>query len=100
MIIMVKKIIKKNKNRLHSDCSCVKIVLSEDNRQKGALMEKLSIKAIRVNLGMTQEEFCKMIDMPISTYRLKEQGKSDWTYKEVIAISKIAKVPLSKISEV
>ena len=51
-------------------------------------MQKLSIKAIRANLDMTQEEFAKAIGMPISTYRLKEQGKSDWTYKEVIAISK------------
>lgn len=61
-------------------------------------MQKLSIKAIRANLDMTQEEFAKAIGMPISTYRLKEQGKSDWTYKEVIAISEFAKIPLSKIS--
>lgn len=58
----------------------------------------LSVKAIRANMNLNQEAFAKLIEMPLSTYRTKEQGLSDWSYKEIIKISKVSGVPVSSIS--
>lgn len=51
---------------------------------------KKKLKVLRVSLGLTQEEFAKIIDIPISTYRKKENGESKFTLDEAYKISKIA----------
>lgn len=61
-------------------------------------MYHLRVKAIRTNMNLDQEEFAKLIDMPLSTFRTKEQGKSDWLYKEVIKIAEVTNTKLSDIS--
>ena len=40
---------------------------------------KKTLKILRVKLGLTQEEFAKYIDIPISTYRKKENCESKFT---------------------
>ena len=58
----------------------------------------LKVKAIRVNLGLSQEEFAKELDMPLATYQRKEQGKSPWLYREILTISEISDVDIGDIS--
>lgn len=62
-------------------------------------MEKLKVKAIRINLGYDQETFSNMLDMPLGTYRMKEQGKSPWLYREILKICKLTGVDIRNISE-
>lgn len=47
------------------------------------------LKGIRVEQNLTQEELAKLIKMPISTYRRKENGESSITLDEAFKISKI-----------
>ncbi|WP_418223530.1 helix-turn-helix transcriptional regulator [Clostridium isatidis] len=47
------------------------------------------LKGIRVEQNLTQEELAKLIKMPISTYRRKENGESPITLDEAFKISKI-----------
>ena len=61
----------------------------------GELKKKLKI--LRVNLGLTQEEFAKFIDIPLSTYRKKENGESKFTLDEAYRISKIANGTIEEI---
>lgn len=47
------------------------------------------LKAVRVEIGLTQKQLAELISMPLSTYRKKEQGQTQFTIKEA---SKIAHV--------
>ncbi|HAU5225091.1 TPA: helix-turn-helix transcriptional regulator [Clostridioides difficile] len=47
------------------------------------------LKAVRVEIGLTQKQLAELINMPLSTYRKKEQGQTQFTIKEA---SKIAYV--------
>lgn len=51
---------------------------------------KKSLRVLRAELQLTQEEFAKLLNMPVSTYRKKESGESKFTLDEVYQISKIA----------
>jgi len=42
-------------------------------------MKKFSVKAIRVNLGLTQEEMAKELSISVRAYTDKENGKSKWS---------------------
>ena len=56
---------------------------------------KKTLKILRVKLGLTQEEFAKYIDIPISTYRKKENCESKFTLEEAYRISKIADIKMA-----
>lgn len=58
---------------------------------------KKKLKILRVNLGLTQEEFAKFIDIPLSTYRKKENGESKFTLDEAYKISKLANGTIEEI---
>ncbi|HBG3820377.1 TPA: helix-turn-helix transcriptional regulator [Clostridioides difficile] len=47
------------------------------------------LKAVRVEIGLTQKQLAELINMPLSTYRKKEQEQTRFTIKEA---SKIAYV--------
>ncbi|MFN1873250.1 helix-turn-helix transcriptional regulator [Clostridioides difficile] len=47
------------------------------------------LKAVRVEIGLTQKQLAELINMPLSTYRKKEQEQTQFTIKEA---SKIAYV--------
>jgi transcriptional regulator with XRE-family HTH domain len=66
------------------------------SQQKGENM-KLKVKAIRVNMNLTQKELADILQMPLSTYQKKENGISPWLYKEIVEIGKIANVDISEI---
>ncbi|HBG3256195.1 TPA: helix-turn-helix domain-containing protein [Clostridioides difficile] len=52
-------------------------------------MKKRSLKAGRIEAGYTQEELAYKIGISKSTYNLKENGKRNFTEKEMIMISYI-----------
>ena len=51
---------------------------------------KKNLRVLRAELQLTQDEFARMINMPISTYRKKESGETKFTLEEVYLISQIA----------
>ena len=51
---------------------------------------KKNLKVLRASLNLTQEEFASFINIPISTYRKKENGNTNFTLEEAYKISKIA----------
>lgn len=61
------------------------------------MKEKFSIKSIRTNLGMSQVEFSKYVDMPYRTLQAQEQGQRDLKAKELEVISKKCNVPMEQI---
>lgn len=48
---------------------------------------KRTLRVIRAELGVSQKEFAKMINMPFSTYQKKESGRSQFTLEEAYIIS-------------
>lgn len=58
----------------------------------------LSVRAIRANAGLNQDEFAKKIGMPASTYKLKEQGKSPWLFKEICKICEVFDVDINLLT--
>lgn len=44
---------------------------------------KITVKAARVNAGMTQEQAAKALNMSITTYKKKENGKSRFYIDEI-----------------
>lgn len=49
----------------------------------------VKLKGKRVERGLTQEEIARQLDMAISTYNQKENGKVEFSMTECIEIMKI-----------
>lgn len=60
-------------------------------------MEKFSVKAIRVNLKMTQEEMANHLNITTRAYADKENGINRWFFDEILKISELASIDVSKI---
>ena len=60
-------------------------------------MEKLSIKAIRVNLDKTQDEMANLLNITPRAYADRENGKSRWFFDEILTIAKFANIEIDKI---
>lgn len=58
-------------------------------KQKGGEKMNRKLKAARVERGLTQIELANLIEMPISTYRKKEQGQTEFTVTEAIKIAEV-----------
>jgi DNA-binding XRE family transcriptional regulator len=71
--------------------------LAKNQQKKGGYIMAMSIKAIRVNNDLSQKEFADKIDMPVSTFKLKEQGKSPWLFEEIVKISKLFNIDVKDI---
>ena len=48
---------------------------------------KKNLRRLRGELDLTQKEFAKLIDMPLSTYRKKEKGETNFTIEEAYTIA-------------
>lgn len=48
---------------------------------------KKNLRRLRVELDLTQKDFAKLIDMPLSTYRKKEKGETNFTIEEAYTIA-------------
>lgn len=55
------------------------------------------VKAVRVELGLTQKEVAKLMEMPTSTYRKKEQGYTEFTISEALKVSSILNKKIEEI---
>jgi transcriptional regulator with XRE-family HTH domain len=62
------------------------------------MIEKLSVEMARKLRGMSQDELAKQIGMSISTYRSKEQGRSQFYWDEIKRISDALKIPIENIT--
>lgn len=57
-----------------------------------------SIKSVRIDLGYTQEEFAKLLNINHTTYQKKERGESPLLAIELYQISKLSGVPMEDIA--
>lgn len=57
----------------------------------------LTIKQIRGMLGLTQKEFAEKLEIKLSTYVNKENGRTEWSVKEIKTIMNLSQVPFDKI---
>lgn len=55
------------------------------------------LSSIRKDLGLSQEEFAKVLNISLSGYALKEQGKAPLKAIELKTISAISGVPMEDI---
>lgn len=60
-------------------------------------INKSNIKAIRVKLGLTQQDMAKKLGMSKSAYCSKENNKRRFTIEEAYKISEIFGLPIEKI---
>ncbi|MFQ6792012.1 hypothetical protein B5F09_06500 [Erysipelatoclostridium sp. An173] len=60
-------------------------------------MEKISIKAIRINLEMTQKEMADYLNISLRAYVDKENGVNKFYFDEVKKIADLGKVSLDII---
>lgn len=58
---------------------------------------KKNLRRLRVELDLTQKEFAKLIDMPLSTYRKKEKGESNFTIEEAFTIARAVSKSIDEI---
>lgn len=58
---------------------------------------KKNLRVLRAELQLTQKEFAKLINMPLSTYRKKEKGETNFTIEEAYVIANIASKSVDEI---
>ncbi len=61
------------------------------------MTEKLTVEQARKMRGLSQEELAKKINMSISTYRSKEQGRSEFYWDEIKIIADALNLPIEQI---
>ena len=60
-------------------------------------MNQLSIKAWRTEKGFTQEDTAKALGITRQAYRMKESGRTEFTFAEVIVLAKMFDCSLDTI---
>lgn len=50
-------------------------------------MEKLSFKALRTEKNLNQEDVAKLLNISRQSYRNKEVGKTEFTFKELMTLA-------------
>jgi transcriptional regulator with XRE-family HTH domain len=60
----------------------------------------ITVKAARVNAGMTQQEAALALELSLNGYAKKESGRSRFYIDEIIVLSKLFKVPYQNFFEV
>lgn len=58
---------------------------------------KKNLRRLRVELDLTQKDFAKLIDMPLSTYRKKEKGETNFTIEEAHTIASAVSKTIDEI---
>ena len=58
---------------------------------------KKNLRRLRVELDLTQKEFAKLIDMPLSTYRKKERVETYFTIEEAYTIANAVSKSIDEI---
>lgn len=57
----------------------------------------LKVVAIRVNMGLSQEQMAKKLNMSVNTYRNKENGNTYWYFYEIKLISQLSGIKIEEI---
>lgn len=60
-------------------------------------MEKIKPEAIRVMVGMNQEEFAKKLGLTVRTYHYRLTGRTKWKGCELALMAKIGKIKIDQI---
>ena len=60
-------------------------------------MEKRTLKGIRADLGLSQEQMAEKIGCARVSYANKEAGRSPLLARELVIISILAKIPMEQI---
>ena len=55
----------------------------------------MTIRAMRVNAGLTQVEVADKLKMTPVTYRRKEQGKQEFKFSELVKLCELFKVQMN-----
>ncbi len=58
---------------------------------------KRTLKSIRIDLGLTQDEMAKKMNLGIQTWRNKEAYRSELTATELLKICEMAKVEPTQV---
>lgn len=58
---------------------------------------KLKPEAIRLQLGLSQREFSKILDLDVQQYRRRVRGKTQWKASELALLSHKSKIPMDNI---
>ena len=58
---------------------------------------KKNLRRKREELDLTQKEFAKLIDMPLSTHRKKEKGETNFTIEEAYTIANAVSKTIDEI---
>lgn len=58
---------------------------------------RISLRTLRAELDATQQEFAKLIQMPLSTYRKKERGETSITIEEAYSIAQATNKSVEEI---
>lgn len=59
-----------------------------------------TVKGIRMENGITQEEMAFLLNLSTKQYRFKEQGKAPWLFREVKFVCDYTKTPIQEVKEV
>jgi len=55
---------------------------------------KITVKAARVNFGMSQKDTAALLGLSLTAYVRKENGKARFYFDEIIALSRKFNVPV------
>ena len=55
----------------------------------------MTVKAMRVNAGLTQVQVAKELKMTTLSYRRREQGKAEFKFSELLILCKLFNVQLN-----
>ena len=58
---------------------------------------RIKLRTLRSTLDVTQEQFAKLINMPLSTYRKKEKGLTPISLDEAYKISEVSNKSIEEI---
>ena len=58
---------------------------------------KRTLKSIRADLGLTQEEMAKKLGLSTTSYKLRETGKRPLLARELLQISVMSSIPCENI---
>ena len=59
----------------------------------------MSVKAMRVNANLTQEEVAKALNITTLSYRNKEKGRIDFKFRELLILCDLFGVSLNDFKE-
>ncbi|MEG2380025.1 MAG: helix-turn-helix transcriptional regulator [Bacilli bacterium] len=60
-------------------------------------MKNYTLKSLRARRGLRQRDLAELLDIPITTYSSKENGKRKFTVEEAIILSDIFKCDIREI---